>query len=149
MSLSSDRVLSQFGRKLLWYWGLVWWSSYLFFVWVLFQVENCPNIISPPQKNPTSNIGLGSDIDVLFSFKLGMVIDITKLYSLIPVWMTLTFIQGRSWLRKQNLVCSFSRKFFIRLGWNLDCCHLLLLCSPARSLGFTVLGEIFAYVTVF
>ena len=27
--------------------------------------------------------------------------------------------------------------------------HLLLLRSPARSLGFTILGEIFAYVTVF
>ena len=26
---------------------------------------------------------------------------------------------------------------------------LLLLCSPPRSLGFTILGEIFAYVTVF
>ena len=26
---------------------------------------------------------------------------------------------------------------------------LLLLCSPPRSLGFAILGEIFAYVTVF
>ena len=26
---------------------------------------------------------------------------------------------------------------------------LLLLCSPARSLGLAILGEIFAYVTIF
>ena len=26
---------------------------------------------------------------------------------------------------------------------------LLLLCSPARSLGFTIFGEIIAYVTIF
>ena len=29
-------------------------------------------------------------------FKLGMLIKIVKLYILIPVWMTVTFIQGRS-----------------------------------------------------
>ena len=37
------------------------------------------------------------------SFKLGMVIEITKLYILIPVWMTSTFTQGHMIMTNLNL----------------------------------------------
>ena len=37
-------------------------------------------------------IGLYSDIHKLISFKFGMVVETTKLYILISVWMTMTFI---------------------------------------------------------
>ena len=38
-------------------------------------------------------IGLCLDTYKLFSFKLDMMIDMTKLYILLPVWMTLTLTQ--------------------------------------------------------
>ena len=40
------------------------------------------------------NFGLHSDIHKLIFFKLGMLIETTELYILIPVWMNLIFIQG-------------------------------------------------------
>ena len=43
-------------------------------------------------------------------FKLGMKLNMTKLYSLIPVWMTLMFIQGHSITGKVELVQSFCCK---------------------------------------
>ena len=41
-----------------------------------------------------------------------MMIETTKHYDLISVWMTLTFIQGNSCMRKQKLLCPFSWKFY-------------------------------------
>ena len=38
-------------------------------------------------------------------FKLGMIIDTIKLYSLILVWLTLTVIEGHRDGRKQKLLC--------------------------------------------
>ena len=43
-----------------------------------------------------------------FCLKKPLVIDSFELYSLMPVWMTLTFIQGPSCMRKQKSLYSFS-----------------------------------------
>ena len=43
-------------------------------------------------------------------FKLGMMLNTTKLYSLIPVWMTLMFTQGHMVTGKLELVQSFCFK---------------------------------------
>ena len=58
-------------------------------------------------------IGLYSDIYIPISFKLGMMIRISKLYILVSVWMSLTFIQGHSCMRNQKLVCPFSQKLLL------------------------------------
>ena len=50
------------------------------------------------------------DIYEPVSFKLGMIIDITELYNLIPVWMTLIFTQGHRVAGKRELVQSFCCK---------------------------------------
>ena len=57
------------------------------------------------------NVGLHSDIYRPISFKLGMMVEITGLYILISVWMTLTFFQGHSRIRNQKPPRTFSRKF--------------------------------------
>ena len=49
------------------------------------------------------NIGFFSDIYRLISFKLGMMIETTSLYIVVPVWITLTFIEKN--------VLFFSHKF--------------------------------------
>ena len=41
-------------------------------------------------------IGLRLDAYKPISFKLGMMIDTTKLYILIPLWMTLTYKKARA-----------------------------------------------------
>ena len=51
------------------------------------------------------NIVLCQDTCELISFKLGMALDRTKLYSVIPVWMTLMFTQGH---RGKLELCSHS-----------------------------------------
>ena len=56
------------------------------------------------------NLGLCSDIYRPIFFKLGTIIETTKFYILISVWMTLTFIQGHSCMRNQKLLCPFSWK---------------------------------------
>ena len=58
-----------------------------------------------------SDIGLCLDIYELISFKLGMVKDTTKLYSLICALKTMTFVQGHCCLRMHKLLCSFSHIF--------------------------------------
>ena len=45
---------------------------------------------------------------LLFSFKLDMVVEITKLYIFISVLMTLAFIEGHSCMRNQKHWCPFS-----------------------------------------
>ena len=49
-----------------------------------------------------------------------------KLYILIPVWMTWTFIQGHSCLRNQKLLYPFSHIFLHWFGWNSVCCYNLM-----------------------
>ena len=61
------------------------------------------------------NAGLHSDIHRVISFKLGMMMGTSKLYSLMPVWMTLTFIQGHSCMRNPILMkCRFVQVIFKR-----------------------------------
>ena len=55
------------------------------------------------------DIGLYSDIYRPISFKLGMMIEITKIYICVSVWMTLTFIQGHS--------CMKNRKTLVSILW--------------------------------
>ena len=52
--------------------------------------------------------GFGQNLAYCWDF--GMVIDMTKLYNLIPEWMTLTFTQGHRVLRNVELVQSFCGK---------------------------------------
>ena len=49
------------------------------------------------------HVGLHSNINTPISFKFGVMIDTTKLYRLIPVWMTLTFILGHSLYEKVEI----------------------------------------------
>ena len=53
------------------------------------------------------DIGLHSDIYRPISFKLGMMIETTKLYILISVYMTLTLIKGHICVGNQKLCCPF------------------------------------------
>ena len=46
------------------------------------------------------NVGLYADIYRPISFNLSMMIEIPKLYILVQVWMTLTFVQGHSCITK-------------------------------------------------
>ena len=77
--------------------------------------------------NSKKKISLYSDIYKPASFKLGMMIEITKLSVLISVWITLTIIQGHSCMRNiKKLWCPFSHKCTYRFRWNSICCHNLL-----------------------
>ena len=63
------------------------------------------------------SVGLYSYIYRLsFLFKFSMMMGTTKLYILISVWMTLTFIQGHSCTRNQKLWYPFSQKFCSGFG---------------------------------
>ena len=55
-------------------------------------------------------------------FRLGMFLSITKLYSLIPVWMTLMLAQGHRVMRKLKLVQSFVVKLHeaTQMLWIID-----------------------------
>ena len=57
-------------------------------------------------------IDLYSDIYRMISLKLDMMIETTKLYIFIRVWMTLTFIQGLGCMRNQSLWCPFYCIYF-------------------------------------
>ena len=65
-------------------------------------------------------IGLCLDAYELIFFKLGMMIDMTKLYILIPVLMTLTVIQGHRVMKNLEPVQSF-------------CCEAVLSCPNTHS----------------
>ena len=53
------------------------------------------------------DVGLHSDIYRLISFNFGIIVVTTELYILIPVWMTLSFLQSHSYMRNQKLLQSF------------------------------------------
>ena len=55
-----------------------------------------------------------------------MIVNISTLYCTIPVWMTLTFSEGHSCLRR--LQHWSSCKFLCSFGCNLVCFHGLLVC---------------------
>ena len=73
---------------------LVWGMSQPLFMLSrhLFKGEN-PTYVIVCIKKKTFNFGLYWDVYWQISFKLGMTIETTKVYILIPVLMTLTFIQ--------------------------------------------------------
>ena len=73
------------------------------------------------------NNGLCSDIYRPISFKFSIMIETTKLYILISVWMTLTFKVTIAWEIKK-LWCPSSWKLCDRFGWNSVCGHNLLVC---------------------
>ena len=51
---------------------------------------------------PKTHIGLYLDIyGLIFFFDLGLMIETTKFYILIPVWITLTFNQGHICMRNE------------------------------------------------
>ena len=61
----------------------------------------------------------------------GVMIECTKLYILISVWMTLIVIQGTVVWKIRTLVF-FSCKIKYLFGWNSVCCHNLFLEAHAR-----------------
>ena len=68
----------------------------------------------------TINILLCQDTYEPIHFKLGMLLDMTKLYSLISVWMTMMFTQGHKVMGKLELVQSFFEKLHeatVHYGW--------------------------------
>ena len=80
------------------------------------------------------NINLRSYICGPISFKLCLMVEVSELCCLVPVWQTLTFIQSHSCMRKQNLWCSCSHTFFHWNSWNLMCCHDLLVCWNSHKI---------------
>ena len=52
--------------------------------------------------NVISYKSLTSDIYRLISFEFALMIENTKLYPVIPVLVTLTIIQGQSWMRNKK-----------------------------------------------
>ena len=74
------------------------------------------------------NMGLYSDIYNPVSFKVNIMIEITRFYIFISVLDDLHFIQGHSRMGNQKLWCPFSRKTRYRFGCNSICCHDLLVC---------------------
>ena len=67
------------------------------------------------QKNKQKNSGMYSDIFRLISFKLGMIIKTTRVYMLVSVWMTWTFILGHSCMRNQKFCVHFLGNFTVDL----------------------------------
>ena len=68
------------------------------------------------EKKETKKISVGLCLDInkkTFS-KLGLMIDITEFYRLIPVWITLTFIQGHRYGKAKSLII-FLASFSINL----------------------------------
>ena len=51
----------------------------------------------------------------MFFSEVGVMIDSTEFSILRQALMTLTFIRGHSWTRKQNVLCSLSCKVLIDL----------------------------------
>ena len=90
---------------------LVWWISYslnFHLVHLILKGENPACMISLKKKKKKNfNVGLYSDIYRLISFKFGMIIQITKLNILMPVWMTLTLIQGQLYKKSKTSVSIF------------------------------------------
>ena len=77
----------------------------LIYVWVI-TIQRKEHFLCDFVKN-VFKIDLGSDTYEQIFFKLNMMIDTTKLYILIPMWMTLVFKQGDIVMRKWNF-CSHS-----------------------------------------
>ena len=61
------------------------------------------------KKNKTPfNVGLHSNMYRSSSLALGILNEMTKFYILIPVWMTLFFIQGHTGMKDENFLVNVS-----------------------------------------
>ena len=65
----------------------------------------------------TFNVVICQDTCQSVFFKLGMMLNMTNVYSLIPVWMTLMFTQGHRAMLKLELVHSFCCVKQFRCSW--------------------------------
>ena len=110
---------------------LVWWISHLFVdVQCKFKWESHRVIL-------LTNFKIGLCADIYDWFLSVMVWWQIPLYSTsLSVWMTLSFFQGHSCVRKQTVPCLFSCKFHSQLRWHLECCHDLLVCWSSYKLYF-------------
>ena len=75
---------------------------------------------------PSTFYTIFSDLDV------GLMIETTEFYILIPVWMTLTFIQCHSCLRKEKFLCPSSWNFSVHLCeiyCDATTCRFLVACA--------------------
>ena len=72
-----------------------------------FSIQRREPYLSDFIKKTTFSIDLYSDIYRLIS----LIVETTKLYISVSVWMTLTFIQGHSCMRNEKLWHPFSSKF--------------------------------------
>ena len=62
------------------------------------------------------NIGLRSDAYEPISFKQGMMLEMTKLFVLIPVWITLTLPQGH------RIMTKLVQSFCCKVAWSCPIC---------------------------
>ena len=116
--MSSHNLQWVFSQKFYFWFGwnsvcchnlLVCWSScWFYFCTILYSREK--TLLTWFCKIYIFNIVLRLDTCGLICFRLGMVLNMTKFYSLIPVWMTLMFTQGYRVTGKQELVLSFCCK---------------------------------------
>ena len=96
----SFKIFSWLGWNVVYCWDLLVWCIKL-----KFNGENYTSVISLKRIVMLACLWISMD---QFCFKLSIIIETTKLYTLIPVWMTMMFIQGYSCMRNQKLLCSFS-----------------------------------------
>ena len=111
----------------------------LYVIWWIFKWENPTLVILLKEK---SNVGWHSHIYRPISFKLA-VTETTKLYSLIPVWIILTCIQGHKYMRKREPLCYFLTNILIDFRWILVCCRDVLVYLGSCSCLFAGLRLIF------
>ena len=87
----------------------VYWSLYYFyFAQIIVKGEHSADMIL--WRIYMFNIIMCQDTCELICFKLGMMLNITKLYSFIPMWMTVMLTQGDRVLGKLELVKLFCCK---------------------------------------
>ena len=83
---------------------------------LIYKGENLIRVILLLKKKPNFDVGFCSDIYTPNSFKHCVMIEITMLYILMSVWITLTFIQAHSCMRNQTLSGLFSQTFHSCVG---------------------------------
>ena len=86
------------------------WLGLLKFMQIMFHAINIQGraLYQTDFMTNTFNIGLCLDIFEPVSFKLGLVIAVPKVYTLVPVWMALPFTQGHMVSRKIELAHTLS-----------------------------------------
>ena len=128
---------------------LVWWTSYsLYLVWSMFNGNNQTSATRGMRTGVggggggggggwKNSVDLHSDIYRPISFTSALLIEITKLYSLVSDSMTLTY----SCMKKQRRLHSFSRRFLNWFGWDLICCVTCLFKVMLTNFTINVQGR--------